>query len=56
MDLIRFKKNFSFDYYKEIINRYRNITYELDIQEVQEYAYVLPKTNLILDALESEVF
>ncbi|MCI9212837.1 MAG: hypothetical protein HFH17_07350 [Ruminococcus sp.] len=56
VDLIRFKKKFSFDYYKEIISRYRNITYELDIQEVQEYAYVLPKTNLILDALESEVF
>lgn len=55
VELIRYKNKFSFDYYKEIINSYRKLTYELDIQAVQEYAYALPKTNRIMTALEMEV-
>ncbi len=55
VELIRYKNKFSFDYYKEIINSYRKLAYELDIQAVQEYAYALPKTNRIMTALEMEV-
>ena len=56
VELIRNKKRFSFDYYKEIIANYRKLTYELDIQAVQEYAIQLPKTKMVLDTLQLEVF
>ena len=56
VELIRHKSKFSFDYYKEIIANYRKLIYELDIQEVQEYATQLPKTRLVLDTLQLEVF
>ena len=39
-----------------IISNYRKLTYELDIQAVQEYAMQLPKTRLVLDTLQLEVF
>lgn len=56
IELIRNKNKFSFDYYKEIIANYRKMIYELDIQSIQEYAYQLPKTRLVLDTLQLEVF
>ena len=56
VELIRNKNKFSFDYYKEIITSYRKLIYEIDIQAVQEYAMQLPKTRLVLDALQLEVF
>ena len=56
VELIRNKKKLSFDYYKEIIANYRNLVYELDVQAVQEYAMQLPKTKLVLEALQLEVF
>ena len=56
VELIRNKNKFPFDYYKEIIANYRKLIYELDIQAVQEYAMQLPKTRLVLDTLQLEVF
>lgn len=56
VELIRNKNRFSFDYYKEIIANYRKLIYELDIQAIQEYACQLPKTRLVLDVLQREVF
>lgn len=56
VELIRNKNKFPFDYYKEIIASYRKLIYEIDIQAVQEYAMQLPKTKLVLDTLQLEVF
>lgn len=56
IELIRNKNKFPFDYYKEIIASYRKLIYEIDIQAVQEYAMLLPKTKLVLDTLQLEVF
>lgn len=56
VELIRNKSKLPFDYYKGIIASYRKMIYELDIQAVQEYAYRLPKTRLVLDTLQLEVF
>ncbi len=56
IELIRNKNKFSFDYYKEIITNYRKVIYELDIQAIQEYASQLPKTRLVLETLQLEVF
>lgn len=56
VELIRNKGKFSFDYYKEIIANYRKLIYELDVQAIREYASQLPKTRLVLDTLQMEVF
>lgn len=55
IELIRNKNNLPFDYYKEILLNYRKIINELDIQTIQEYAYALPKTNMVLETLQLEV-
>lgn len=55
VELIRNKNNLPFDYYKEILLNYRKIINQLDIQAIQEYAYVLPKTNMVLEALQLEI-
>ena len=56
VELIRNKNKFPFDYYKEIISSYRKLVYELDIQAVQEYAVTLPKSKLVMNTLQLEVF
>ena len=55
VELIRNKRKFSFDFYKEIIASYRRIVHELDMTLVAEYAYELPKTNAIIETLRLEV-
>jgi hypothetical protein len=56
IELLRFKNKFPFDYYKEIIGNYRNIIYNLDIERIQDYAASFPRSKMINDALEMEVF
>jgi hypothetical protein len=56
VELIRNKNKLPFDYYKEIIGNYRKLTYDLDIESVQEYAFNLPKTRIVMDTLQMEVF
>ena len=55
VELIRNKRKFSFDYYKEIIVSYRKIVHELDMSLVAEYAYELPKSNMVMETLRLEV-
>lgn len=56
IELIRNKNQLPFDYYKEIIANYRKLIYELDFQLVEDYAEQLPKTRLVLDTIQTEVF
>lgn len=56
IELIRNKSKLPFDYYKEIIGNYRRMIYELDFELIEEYAERLPKTNLVLDTIQMEVF
>ena len=56
IELLRYKNKLPFDYYKEIIGNYRSLIYDLDIQRIQEYAAAFPKTKMISEALELEVF
>ncbi len=56
VELVRSKPKFPFDYYKELISSYRKIINNMNIQAVQEYAYLLPKTNMVIETLELEVF
>ena len=56
IELLRYKNKLPFDYYKEILGNYRNLIYELDIERIQEYAATFPKTKMISEALDAEVF
>lgn len=56
IELIRNKNKLPFDYYKEIIGNYRKLVHELDIQAVQDYALVLPKSNMVMEVIQMEVF
>ncbi len=56
MELIRNKAKLPYDYYKELINRYRNIIGDLDIERIQDYATLLPKSKMLLETLKKEVF
>lgn len=56
VELLRNKNKLPFDYYKEILGNYRKIINDLDIPEIQDYAYVLPKSKMIMEALQMEVF
>lgn len=56
VELIRNKNKMPFDYYKEIISNYRRRVHELDIRAVQEYAIALPKTKMVMETLQLEVF
>ncbi len=56
LELIRNKNNMPFDYYKEILNNYRRIVYDLNIQDIQDYADKLPKNRMIMETLRLEVF
>lgn len=56
IELVRNKSKLPFDYYKEVISNYRKMIYDLDIQAIHEYAIHLPKTKLVLETLQLEVF
>lgn len=55
VELLRNKNKLPFDYYKEILLNYRKIVDELDIALIQDIAFELPKSRMILDLLQMEV-
>lgn len=56
VEILRNKNKLPFDYYKEIIRNYRKIMDDLDIQAIQEYVYEAPKSKMIMELLQLEVF
>lgn len=56
VEVIRYKNKLPYDYYKEIIHSYRNIINDLDIQQIEEYATLLPKSKMVMETLRTEVF
>ena len=56
IELLRNKNKLPFDYYKEIINNYREIINDLDIPLIQDMAMAVPKSRMIMEALQTEVF
>lgn len=56
IELVRYKSKLPFDYYKEIIQNYRKMLSKLDIQKIQDYALMAPKSNKVLEILQMEVF
>ena len=55
LELLRNKNVLPFDYYKEIIENYRKIIYDLDIRLIQDYIPLMPKSKMIFRALQLEV-
>lgn len=55
IELLRYKNKLPYDYYKEILINYRNIISRLDIERIQEYAANFPKSNRIMEMLDTEV-
>lgn len=56
VELIRNKSKLPYDYYKEIIGHFREICNELDIEKLQDYALRLPKSKMVMEILQAEVF
>ena len=55
VELLRHKSKLPFDYYKEVLNNFRDIINDLDIRAVQDYAYEVPKSSKIMETLQLEV-
>lgn len=55
IELLRFKNKLPYDYYKEILNNYREIINVLNISKIEKYAKQFPKSKMILEALRKEV-
>ena len=55
IELIRNKRKFSFDLYKEIISNYRKLIHKKDMTQIMEYAYELPKTNMVMETIRLEI-
>ena len=56
IELVRYKSKIPYDYYKEVLLNYRRILPQLNIQEIQDMALVAPKSNKIMEILQTEVF
>jgi len=56
VELIRNKNKLPYDYYKEILGNYRKLIYKLNFEAIEDYAERLPKTHLVLDTIQKEVF
>ena len=55
IELLRHKNQLPFDYYKEVLSNFRKIIEELNMQDIQDYAYELPKSAMIMELLQLEV-
>ena len=55
IELMRFKSKISMDYYKEIINNYRKITFELDFGIVEDYATMFKSGAKLMNMIQMEV-
>ena len=55
IELMRFKARMPLDYYKEIINSYRRLSFELDFGIVEEYAAMFKNGAKLMNTIQMEV-
>lgn len=55
IELMRFKARIPMDYYKEIINNYRKLSFELDFRIVEEYAAMFRSCAKLMSMIQMEV-
>ena len=56
IELVRNKNSFGYDYYKEIIKNYRDISNELDIQKIMDYLKFYKNKENLQMIIQDEVF
>lgn len=56
IELIRKRNKVPFDYYKEIINNYRSIVNELDMNKIEIYLDYFSNDDKIFEIMQREVF
>lgn len=56
IELVRKKGKIPFDYYKEIINNYREINNDLDMYKIEEYVSLFKNEVSLYNILQREVF
>lgn len=56
IEFIRKRKSIPFDYYKEVISNYRDISHELDMYKINEYISLFKNKTGLFDILQKEVF
>ena len=56
IELIGNRKSYGFDYYKEIINNYREIREQLDIGKLADYINIFSNDDYLYDVIMKEVF
>ena len=56
IELLRYKSKLPFDYYKEILRNYRRILPQLDVEKIRDYAEAMPKHEMIIRLLRTEVY
>ena len=55
IELMRFRSRIPLDYYKEIVNNYRKISFELDFGIVEEYAAMFKSGAKLMNMIQMEV-
>lgn len=55
VELLRYKSKLPFDLYKEVLLNFRKIIPQLNIQDIQDFAMVVPKRKMVIEALQTEV-
>ena len=56
IELARNKNTLSYDYYKEIVQNYRNIVEELDLSKLAKYLKIFKNGDNIFETIHREVF
>ena len=55
IELMRFRTRIPMDYYKEIINNYRKLSFELDFGIVEEYSAMFKNSAKLMNMIQLEV-
>ena len=56
IELVRYKSKIPFNYYKEILRNYRRILPQLNTEKIRNYAEAVPKSDLVIRTLRTEVY
>ena len=56
IELVRYKSKLSFNYYKEILRNYRRILPQLNTEKIRNYAESVPKSDMVIRTLRTEVY
>ena len=56
VELVRYKSKLPFNYYKEILGNYRRLLPKLNTEKVRDYAEAMPKKDMIIRTLRTEVY